>query len=121
MNTKEIATEYRMVQWSGLLKERRESGESIKEFCQNKGVSENTYFYWQRKLREAAVKQILPEAAEKSSPMAVPSGWARLAEKEPVKTDGNVLTVEVSGCRIEVNAGTDLELLAKVCRALNAV
>jgi hypothetical protein len=27
---------------------------SIREYCEDSGIHENTYFYWQRKLRESA-------------------------------------------------------------------
>jgi len=37
MNTREIASEYRIVQWSQTLQEQAASGESIKEFCRKQG------------------------------------------------------------------------------------
>ena len=64
MNTREIAMEYRLAQWAQALQERITNGESIKEFCQNRGVSRNTYFYWQRKLRKTASKQMAVKQAE---------------------------------------------------------
>ena len=45
MTTREIAAEYRLAQWAQALQARVTSGESIKDFCQSKGVSRNTYFY----------------------------------------------------------------------------
>jgi len=61
MNTKEMATEYQPAQWAQVIQERVANGESIKEFCQRRGVSRQAYFYWQRKLREIAAKQIEQE------------------------------------------------------------
>jgi len=54
MNTRKIAAEYRLTQWAGIIRERQESGLNVKAFCEAKGFHENIYFYWQRKLREAA-------------------------------------------------------------------
>ena len=54
MNTREIAEEYRLSHWAGVVRERQESGLSIKAFCEKAGFHQNIYFYWQRKLREAA-------------------------------------------------------------------
>ena len=60
IDAREIATGYRLSQWSQALQERKVSGESIKAFCQRKGVSRNTYFYWQRKLRESICQELKP-------------------------------------------------------------
>ena len=116
MNTKEIKTEYRMAQWTGLLQERAATGETIKAFCENRGISKNTYFYWQKKLREAAVRQVATKTSNTQSQALVPNGWTRLSEEEPAKT--SALPVEIGGCRVMVDNDTDPELLTKVCKVL---
>lgn len=117
MNTREIAVEYRLAHWADVMRDRAGRGVSVRAYCEESGIHENTYFYWQRKLREAACTGIQKAVAEKS---LLPNGWTALSVKEdPVQTQG--LTVEVGGCRIAVSADTDPELLAKVCRALKAL
>jgi len=37
-NAKEIATEYRMAQWAGIMRERAESGLSIVKYCAREGM-----------------------------------------------------------------------------------
>ncbi|WP_337999084.1 IS66 family insertion sequence element accessory protein TnpA, partial [Desulforamulus hydrothermalis] len=58
MNTREIAAEYRLAHWAQIVRRKNESGLSIKAFCASEGFRENTYYYWQRKLREAACEQL---------------------------------------------------------------
>ena len=58
MNTREIAAEYRLSHWAQVMRERSESGLSIKAFCENAGFHENIYYYWQRKLRESACERV---------------------------------------------------------------
>jgi len=75
MNTKDIAAEYRLSHWAGIMKERAASGLSIKAFCKSAGIHTNVYHYWQRKLREAACAELAaingPMAATPNqSPMA---------------------------------------------------
>ncbi|MBN1623114.1 MAG: transposase, partial [Clostridia bacterium] len=53
MNTQRIAMEYRLSQWAGIVQQRLDSGKNIKDFCEDEGINRNTYFYWQKKLREA--------------------------------------------------------------------
>ena len=58
MNTKDIATAFRMRHWAGIMDERKRSGLSVRRFCINAGIPENNYYYWQKKLREAACEEI---------------------------------------------------------------
>lgn len=113
MDTQKIATEYRMAQWAKVMQRRIESGKLIKDFCQDEGISRNTYFYWQRKLRKTACSR-LPKSNETA---IVPNGWLQLKSKEPSNT-GSKLVVEINSCHITVDTYTDTELLKKVCYAL---
>ena len=119
MNTRDVAAEYRMAQWTQTIQARVQSGQSIKEFCASAGISRNAYFYWQRKLREAACTGHMTVQNRENG--LVPNGWTKLVETVPAPVAVGTLTVEVSGCQITATAETDLELLAKVCRALRAL
>lgn len=112
MDTRKVAVEYRLSQWMHVIKEQQCSGQNIKDFCQEKGISRNAYFYWQRKLRKAACVEL----AKLEEPLnCVPQGWMQLAPTQQTKT---TLDIEVGGCHVTVDAETDPELLKKVCRIL---
>jgi hypothetical protein len=50
------------------MQERIKSGSSIRVYCKQIGICENTYFYWQRRLRKAACEQVREyEAGQKSA------------------------------------------------------
>ena len=117
MTSKEMTYQYRLAQWSGLTKERAELGISIRAYCAMKGFAENTYFYWQRRLRQAAYDEIAERTVgtEKAD-----RGWTRLSVAETAPKEASV-RIEINGCQIEVTAETDSELLAKVCRTLKAL
>jgi putative transposase len=118
MNTKKMTTEWRMAYWAGKIKERAESGQSIKEYCQTAGIQRNSYFYWQRKLREAASKEIAAKKSQnKSKEITVPSGWAVCKAAEHKTNEGKVY-IQIGKCRVEAAGETDTELLTKVCRML---
>jgi putative transposase len=118
MNTKELASEYRLAQWAQQMKERTASGMSVKEFCQERGISRNTYFYWQRRLREAAARQLAAAAQAENEQQALPpGGWVQAVEEAPELVEA-ALPIEIGGCRIMVGNNTDPELLAKVCKVL---
>ena len=118
MNTREIAEEYRLSHWAEIMKDRTASGLSIKNFCKAAGFHENVYYYWQRKLREAAYQEHLVEVSNTCNQAVIPSGWAICEEDTGSKTDESVLTVEIGKCRINAYADTSPELLRKVSSVL---
>ena len=117
MDTHKVAKEYRLSQWAQVMQERRKSGQSVKEFCQRSGISRNAYFYWQKKLRDAACTELVKAAEPKD---IVPRGFVQLTSGQ-VPQSSEALSIEVGGCRITVTAGTDHELLKKVCLTLRAL
>ena len=50
----EVKQEYQLQEWSGMLRQRKESGLSVKEWCQEQGLAEHIYYYRLRRLRQAA-------------------------------------------------------------------
>jgi transposase-like protein len=126
VDTREIAVEYRLAHWAGILRERKESGLSVREYCRQSGYHENVYYYWQRKLRETALAEISSMERPQAAP---PSGWA-LCSTEP-KSDIpatseldqtaalNHLTVEVGGARITVGNEYPVEKLVWLIRGLS--
>jgi transposase-like protein len=116
MNTRDIAKEYRLTHWRGVMKRRAEMGLNIKQFCEAEGIHENTYYYWQRKLREAAVSGMQTQTIVNKNGKAIPSGWTEctitdLAAKQSIK-------IKIGKCRVEVTKDTEMELLGKVCSVL---
>lgn len=120
MNTREIAAEYRLKHWAQAMRERAEQGLSVRAYCESRGIHENTYFYWQRKLREAACVGLPAAEPAPSEQSLAPKGWAALSVGDQLHQPRG-LSVDVGGCRINVRADTDAELLAKVCRVLKAL
>ena len=120
MNTRSIAAEYRLAHWAQALQERTDRGLSIRSYCEEVGMHENTYYYWQRKLREAACTG-MQTAGMSDVKSLVPPGWTTLNVKEEESLHISGLTVEVAGFCIRVQADTDPVLLTKVCRALKAI
>lgn len=117
MDTKKVTTEYRMSQWTQIIKTQRESGQNIKDFCKTAGISRHAFFYWQKKLREVACTEL--DKTEEPRNM-VPTGWMQLSLKQ-VNQSKDTLSIEINGCHIIVNTETDPDLLRKVCRTLRAL
>ena len=54
MDVQEVRDQVRIQEWVELIKERNASGMTIREWCESKGLSENQYYYWLRKIRRTA-------------------------------------------------------------------
>jgi hypothetical protein len=113
-DTRKIAAEYRLSHWTQVIRKQKESGQSIKEFCETTGFHQNSFFYWQRKLRDAVCGELLPVNQE------VPSGWAfaQCVEADTGRKASQKLPIEIGNFRIVADIDTDCELLAKVCKVL---
>ena len=121
MDTRGIAAEYRLTHWAGIVKERMESGLSVKAFCEKAGIHENTYYYWQKKLREMACGEL------RGRTILVPQGFAEVKlaaqpmQPEPAASMQNQISIESCGVRItagnEYPADKVAALLREVMRA----
>jgi len=125
IDTRAIATEYRMSQWQQIMQDRVSSGLNIREYCNSKNMQENTYYYWQKKIRETAyeargakTETVQNELIETSTMCpSAPIGWALCA---PSKTDPKqkIIQVEIGKGKVTVTPDTDSELLRKVLKML---
>lgn len=125
MNTREIAAEYRLSHWAQIMSKRKESGLSIKAFCESEGFHENIFYYWQRKLREAACA----EAGKIQSRTAAlaPLEFAEVKLREPPSLPPSAVSWQSQICveigRMRVTAGSEYpvnklaELLREVIRS----
>lgn len=52
-----VREEYRLREWGQLIREHHESGLTARDFCRERGISERSYYYWLRKLRERPAEQ----------------------------------------------------------------
>ena len=120
MNTNDIAAEYRLSHWAGIVREREESGLSIKQFCKNAGFHENRYFYWQKKLREAACEELAKIQGNATG--LIHAGFAEVKLSAPqsplLPTAGNQsqVCVEAAGIRIIANGEYPADKLVALIR-----
>ena len=57
MNTKLATSRMQTGQWADIIKDCKESGLKVDDYCAQHGLSRNAYFYWLRKVKEAAFTQ----------------------------------------------------------------
>jgi len=123
MNTRQLAVEYRLSHWAGIMRERMESGLSVRAFCENAGFHENNYYYWQRKLREAAYGETLKVQGSAATSLApISFTEVRLSARTALPPSDNNrqdrVYVEAAGMRITAESGYPIDKLSELLRAV---
>ena len=100
-----LNADQRLAVWTQRIAECRSSGTSVKSWCRENGVSEKTYYYWQRRIFKLAQEQQTPEFAELHGPRFHTPAVALL---------------EIAGVSVQVYAGADEQTLRALVRALSS-
>lgn len=96
---------YRAQTWAMLIQECNNSGLTKREFCQQRGISEKSFYYWLRKLR---------------SQMAETAGPQLIQLASPANLDG-VLQIQYRGAELKLPAGVDMDAVSALLRSLQTL
>ena len=96
-----IRDEYRQVQWPAI-QECKVSGLTNKEYCIQRGLSEKSFYYWQRKFRTQIVASAAPQ----------------LVQLEAVSVTEEVLQIQYRGAELRLPAGVDMDAVSALLRSI---
>ena len=100
-----MRNEYRMETWSACIQECKASGLSNREFCRQHGISEKSYYYWLRKLRNQAADTV----------------GAKLVKLEPTAIEEDILEIRYHGAELRLPSGVDMEAVAGLLRSIQSL
>jgi len=117
-----MASEHRLSYWAQVLRERAESGLSIRAFCQEARIHENVFFYWQRKLREKAF-ELTARQKETMEINLVPQGFMEVKIDSQTTQDQQMPTssqirIECGRVRITTDSAYPTNRLALLLKEL---
>ena len=113
MDTKQVARQIRLKKWSAIIVERQTSGLNVREFCRERNIKEHIYYYWLKRIREAACKS-MPTA---SVPVFAP---VTLSEVK-IPDQQTKLTLNYAGISLDVYESTSPDLLKNTLLLLKQV
>lgn len=58
MNKRDMTSEYRLAHWAEVIRERKENGFNIREYCKNADIKEHIYYCWRCRLRKATQSEM---------------------------------------------------------------
>ena len=97
-----VRDEYRTQTWAMLIQECTASGMTNKDFCEQRGVSEKSFYYWQRKFREQIV--------EAAAPQLVP------LDSTPEQKE--ILQISFRGAEMKLPAEVDMDAVSALLRSI---
>ena len=96
--------EYRQIQRAAVIQECKARGLTNKEYCIRHGLSEKSFYYWQKKLRTQIVA---------SAPELVPLEVATPVEEE--------LQIRYRGAKLKLPAGVDMGAVVALLRSIQSL
>ena len=119
-------SEIRLAQWKQIVLEGNQASVSKREWCRQNGISEKSFFYWQRKIRLKALdaretsSAIVPvPPADSSRPGFVELPFLSRTANE--KSDTNILPdlmIQVNDCKVFVTASIQESTLQTVMKVI---
>ena len=125
MDTQKVKRQYHLTKWKPIVQECRTSGMTVKAWCKKNNVSEQQFFYWQRRLREELCTSIqIPEKEHKEhqttifAPIPVQNHHKEALQSAPFIPD---LVISIGDYRLELANQTSPELLEALLKAIHHV
>lgn len=105
----------RINEWRQLIHERQQSGQSVRAWCLQNGIRENSYYYWLRIIRREALRE-----TENRSGALVRVEPEKLAVEtvSPQPSSGGIV-IRTHGVEAEFPSGTDIGILATFVKAIS--
>lgn len=93
--------------WAERVNACRSSGRTVKDWCKESGISEQTYYRWQKRLFEMATQQQERRFAE-------------ITPERVERVDGMAVTVRIAGAEADIYSGADAVTVETVLRVLKS-
>lgn len=100
-----VRDEYRAQEWAMLIQESKSSGMTNKNFCIQRGISEKSFYYWQKKLRTKLVEATTPQ----------------LVQLEPTSVPIELLQISFRGAELKLPVGVDMDAVSAILRSIQGL
>ena len=100
-----VRDEYRAQTWAKLIQECNNSGLTKREFCQQRGISEKSFYYWLRKLRSHMAEASGPQLVQLDSPVV----------------SNDLLQIQYRGAELKLPSSVDIEAVAALLQSLQVL
>ena len=113
----QVKRQFRIEQWRKYITECQASGMSVRSWCRQNNLCEQTYYKYLRRFRQELCDS-LPVPAE---PPEKPIQFSRLTVQTPAPHTQAAIIVHLPNATIEVHNGADRQTVEAVLLALKAI
>ena len=115
MNTKLATSQIRLNEWAAIIKDCKSSGQKVDIYCEQHGLSRDAYYYWLRKVKEAALIQTgfveLPAlTSEQSSAKTIKKGISAFETQ---------MIIRINEIELCVNENSPSELISRMMEIIH--
>lgn len=93
--------------WAQVVPQCRDSGMSVRQWCQKNGINISSYYKWQRKVYAAAQNQ-----QERS--------FVEVTPVQQAAVGGVAVTLRINGAEMDIHNGADAATIEAVLRAVKS-
>lgn len=113
-----ITHEMRLQQWQEIISNCNASGMSKKAWCEQNGIGQKTFYYWQRRVRQEVYHQMNPlPSATKQPPVPVFAEIQSVAENTSMNRESPAV-IRKGDIAIEISDNVSAGLLSRLMEAL---
>ena len=116
MSTNSTTKEYRLSQWFPIVKTCRESGMTVKAWCEQHDVNEKQFYYWQRRLSEAASESLV-DTRQHSKLVQVPSLIPNKSRSSKSSFDPDLI-IRIGEVSVELSENVSTDFLSRVLKVI---
>jgi hypothetical protein len=126
LDIKQLKQKYRIQQWAEVVAECQQSDMPVRTWCAEHGICRQTYYFWQKRVREAAFANAL--TAQGSMGIAPPvrqepaqTQFVQIAPGGPARDGAVALSFRISAVECEIMNGADIDLVERALLALGKI
>lgn len=115
MTAVELKHQAKLQEWQERILECRSSGQTVRAWCRERGVSSTTYYQWEREIFGKAAGAQKEQAMEH-----VPGGavFAEVAVPKEGQQGIPTMTIRIDGMAVDIYPGADSDIVKAICEAL---
>lgn len=121
MNTSKVTQQYRLNQWAQRIHECRSSGQTVAVWCVEHNIKLSSYFYWLRRIRQAACEALPPHNTESNQIVPVDLPISRGATGSVNQEASPNVVIRIGAVTMEVHNNASQVLIENSLRALQNV
>ena len=108
MDVQEVRDQVRLQEWMELIREHNSSGMTIREWCRVKGLSENQYYYWLRKIRKTACSALESRSDLVPQPRDELPAFAQINVIPDKHPDAPASGISIQVNKVSIHVGCDV-------------